>query len=112
MEGAHCLGGGSCDQTGLTLPTFEYSHNEGCSITGGYVYRGSAIPTLQGLYFFSDFCGGWVRSFRYDGATATELTEWPSLSAGGTIVSFGEDPAGELYLLEAGGRVSKIVPDP
>jgi glucose/arabinose dehydrogenase len=112
MEGAHCFGGSSCDQTGLTLPTFEYSHNEGCSITGGYVYRGSAIPTLQGLYFFADFCGGWVRSFRYDGATATELTEWPSLSAGGTIVSFGEDANGELYVIEEGGRVLKVVPDP
>ena len=54
MEGAHCLNGGQCDQTGLTLPTFEYDHDQGCSITGGYVYRGSAIPALQGLYFFGD----------------------------------------------------------
>ena len=69
MEGAHCLGGGQCDQTGLTLPTFEYAHDQGCSITGGYVYRGNAIPALQGLYFFGDYCQGWVRSIRYTGGS-------------------------------------------
>jgi glucose/arabinose dehydrogenase len=112
MEGTQCFGASSCDQEGLTLPTFEYGHSEGCSITGGYVYRGSAIPALQGLYFFADYCGGWVRSFRYSGGSAAELTEWPALSTGGSIVSFGEDAAGELYVIEAEGRVSRIVPDP
>jgi hypothetical protein len=53
-----------------------------------------------------------VRSFRYSGGSATELTEWPSLRTGGTIVSFGEDAAGEVYVVESGGRVSKIVPAP
>jgi glucose/arabinose dehydrogenase len=111
MEAMHCFVA-DCDQTGLTLPVFEYGHGEGCSITGGYVYRGSAIPALQGQYFFADLCRGWVRSVRYAGGSATELTEWPTLSTGGSIVSFGEDLAGELYILEAGGRVSKIVPNP
>lgn len=111
MEGAHCFSSG-CDPTGLDLPVYEYSHGEGCSITGGYVYRGSAVAALQGQYFFADLCRGWVRSFRYAGGSATELTDWPTLSTGGTIVSFGEDAAGELYVVEAGGRVSKIVPDP
>jgi glucose/arabinose dehydrogenase len=111
MEGAHCFGVETCDQAGLTLPTFEYGHGDGCSVTGGYVYRGGAIPDLQGQYFFADYCGGWVRSFRYSGGVATELTEWPSLSPGGSIVSFGEDAAGELYVIEADGRVSKVVPD-
>lgn len=111
MEGAHCFSSG-CDPSGLALPALEYDHREGCSITGGYVYRGSTVPALQGLYFFSDWCGGWVRSFRYSGGSATELTEWPSLRTGGIIVSFGEDAAGELYVIESGGRVSKIVPDP
>jgi glucose/arabinose dehydrogenase len=112
MEGTQCFGGDSCDQTGLTLPAFEYSHSEGCSVTGGYVYRGSAIPALQGQYFFGDYCSGWVRSFRYSEGSASELTDWPALSPGGSIVSFGEDPAGELYVIEAEGRVSKVVPDP
>lgn len=111
MEGAHCLQG-QCDPTGLTLPTFEYNHSQGCSITGGYVYRGSAIPALQGLYFYADFCDGWVRSFRYAGEAATEVTDWPALRPGGSITSFGEDPVGELYVLDSRGSVFKIVPDP
>ncbi|MGH7509820.1 MAG: PQQ-dependent sugar dehydrogenase [Gemmatimonadales bacterium] len=112
MEGTHCFASSSCDQSGLALPVLEYSHGQACSVIGGYVYRGSAVPALQGQYFFSDLCGLWVRSFRYAGGTATELTEWPSLSTGGSLVSFGEDAAGELYVIDAGGRVLKIVPDP
>lgn len=112
MEGLHCFHDAGCDQTGLTLPVQEYNHTEGCSITGGYVYRGSAIPALQGHYLYADLCQGWVRSFRYAGGAATEQTTWPTLSTGGSIVSFGEDAAGELYLLEAGGQVSRIVPAP
>jgi glucose/arabinose dehydrogenase len=112
MEGAHCLTGASCDQTGLTLPDFEYGHDQGCSITGGYVYRGSAIPALQGLYFFGDYCQGWVRSFRYASGTAAELTDWPTLRPGGSVLSFGEDAAGELYVLSSSGSVFKLVADP
>ena len=112
MEGAHCLDGSSCDQSGLTLPTLEYGHSQGCSVTGGYVYRGAAVPALQGLYFFADFCQGWVHSFRYVDGTATELTDWPSLRPGGEITSFGEDSAGELYVLTAGGGVFKVVAAP
>jgi len=112
MEGAHCLNGNSCDQNGLTLPTLEYGHSQGCSVTGGYVYRGAAVPALQGQYFFADFCQGWVHSFRYVDGTATELTDWPSLRPGGEITSFGEDPAGELYVLTAGGGVFKVVAAP
>jgi hypothetical protein len=96
----------------LTLPVLEYKHNQGCSVTGGYVYRGSAIPAVQGHYFYADLCQGWVRSFRYLAGMPTEEFSWPTLSPGGTIVSFGEDAAGELYILEAGGRVSRIVPEP
>jgi glucose/arabinose dehydrogenase len=112
MEGAHCFHQAGCDQTGLTPPLLEYNHTEGCSVTGGYVYRGSAIPAIQGHYFYADLCQRWVRSFRYAGGVATEETSWPTLSGGGTIVSFGEDAAGEMYILEAEGRVSKIVPEP
>ena len=112
MEGSHCLTGDQCDQTGLTLPAFEYDHGQGCSITGGYVYRGAAIPQLQGVYFFGDFCQGWVRSFRYSVEGAIELTDWPTLRPGGQITSFGEDSAGELYVVTGNGGVYKVVPDP
>lgn len=112
MEGNHCFNSGQCDRTGLTLPAHEYSHSQGCSITGGYVYRGSAVPALQGLYFFADFCQGWVRSLRYSGGAATELTDWRALQPGGSITSFGEDAAGELYLMVESGRVFKFVSEP
>jgi glucose/arabinose dehydrogenase len=110
MEGSHCFQGDGCDQTGLTLPVLEYSHGSGCSVTGGYVYRGTAIPDLQGHYFYADFCQGWVRSFRADGGVVSEEADWPTLRPGGGIPSFGEDAAGELYVLSAEGRVFKIVP--
>jgi hypothetical protein len=110
MEGRHCYESDSCDQTGLTLPVLEYGHDIGCSVSGGYVYRGSAIPDLQGHYFYADFCGGFVRSFRVEGGAAVDEFEWPTLRPGGTISSFGEDAAGELYVLISEGRVFKIVP--
>jgi glucose/arabinose dehydrogenase len=111
MEGKHCFSSSSCDQSGLTVPLLEYDHGQGCSITGGYVYRGSAIPALQGLYFFADFCQGWVRSFRHARGIATELTDWRVLQPGGSITSFGEDAAGELYLMSTNGGVFRIVPE-
>ena len=111
MEGTHCYNASTCNQSGLTLPVLEYAHSEGCSVTGGYVYRGSVIPALQGLYFFGDYCQGWVRSFRYQGGSATELTDWPTLRPGGSITSFGEDAAGELYVVIQSGSVFKIVPE-
>jgi glucose/arabinose dehydrogenase len=110
MEGAHCFESSGCDQTGLTLPLVEYPHGGACSVTGGYVYRGAAIPALQGHYFYSDFCDAWVRSFRMEGDVAVDQFEWPTLRPGASIPSYGEDSAGELYLLLTDGRVLKIVP--
>jgi hypothetical protein len=109
MEGLHCLRA-TCDQAGLTLPVIEYSHSEGCSVTGGYVYRGAALTGLQGQYFYADYCGAWVRSFRMEGGVAVEQREWSELQPGGMITSFGEDAAGELYVLTEEGGVFKIVP--
>lgn len=109
MEGQHCSGAAGCE--GLTPPVVEYSHSEGCSVTGGYVYRGAALPVLQGRYFYSDFCQGWVRSIRMEGGVAVEQTDWPALEPGGFVTSFGEDAAGELYLLTEEGGVYKIVPN-
>lgn len=111
MEGGHCFQINiQCDQTGLTLPVLEYDHTEGCSVIGGYVYRGAAIPPLQGNYFYADYCVGWVRSFRVDGGVAVDRAAWPTLEPGGPITSFGEDAAGELYVLTEEGGVFKIVP--
>ena len=88
----------------------EYDHGQGCSVTGGYVYRGTAIPALQGQYFYADSCSGFVRSLRYAGGVVTDQAEWPTLRPGGAVPSFGEDATGELYVLSADGRVLKIVP--
>jgi glucose/arabinose dehydrogenase len=112
MEGSRCFATGQCDQNGLVLPTLEYGHTQGCSVTGGYVYRGAAIPSLQGLYFYGDYCQGWVRSLRYTEGAATEVTEWPTLRPGGSVTSFGEDAAGELYVVTEGGSVFKMVLEP
>lgn len=109
MEGTRCYNAASCDMSGLTLPVLDYTHSDGCSVTGGYVYRGSAIPALAGTYFYSDFCGGWVRSFRYVGGAVTEAGSWDALEPGGGVPSFGEDSAGELYILSASGGVYRIV---
>jgi glucose/arabinose dehydrogenase len=112
MEGTACFGAASCDRTGLTLPVFEYAHgaNEvnGCSITGGYVYRGTAIPELAGRYFYSDYCRGYIKSFFATGAGVVEQRDW-GLGAAGQVVSFGRDGAGELYVVSAGGRIFRIV---
>lgn len=111
MEGAHCYNAASCDQTGLVLPVLEYSHGEGCSITGGYVYRGSAVPILAGHYLYADYCSGWIRSFRYAGGEAVDNRDWSNvLEPGTSISSFGEDALGELYVLTLSGDVFRIVP--
>lgn len=112
MEGSACFSGGSCDRNGLTLPVLEYGHSEGCSVTGGYVYRGTALGAFAGHYFYADYCEGWVRSFRLSGTGVTEQQDWPSLRPGGQILSFGEDARGELYILSGSGRVFRIEPQP
>jgi glucose/arabinose dehydrogenase len=109
MEGSHCTRASGCSEE-LTRPVVEYSHSEGCAVTGGYVYRGAALPQLQGRYFYADYCGGWVRSLRMEGGAAGEATEWPELSPEGFVTSFGEDTAGELYLATQEGTIYKIIP--
>ncbi len=113
MEGLHCFEPSSgCDQSGITLPVVEYDHGDGCSVTGGFVYRGSALPTLKGAYFYSDYCSGFVRSFRFAGGQATDERRWTQLEpSGGGITSFGTDAVGELYVLTQGGSVYEIVPE-
>lgn len=109
MEGVHCYRTLSCKRDGLVLPVLEYGHSEGCSITGGYVYRGSRIPSLVGHYFYADYCDGWIRSFKYENGKVSEPREW-NLGRIGSILSFGEDAAGELYVLSDNGRVYMLTP--
>ncbi|NIP81972.1 MAG: hypothetical protein GWM90_23235 [Gemmatimonadetes bacterium] len=110
LEGSHCYDASSCDRSGLEVPVHEYSHDEGCSITGGYVYRGNAITGIDGHYFYGDFCGGWVASFRYDGADAVDHTRY-GFGDIGRVLSFGRDAAGELYVLTDQGTVYRLVPN-
>lgn len=111
MEGTHCFIPADCDPSGLTLPVLEYPHPEGCSITGGFVYRGAAIPELDGHYFYADWCTLFVRSFRYEAASVTDEKDWSEDLAGvGQINSFGVDAAGELYVATWSGTVARIVP--
>ena len=111
MEGTHCFGPGECDRTGLALPVHEYAHAEGCSVTGGHVYRGTALSGLAGTYFYSDFCTGFLRSFRMSGVTAVDHREW-DVGDLGQVLSFGEDSGGELYVLSRDGSVYRLEPDP
>jgi hypothetical protein len=113
MEGGVCYLP-ACTPTGLTLPAWTYPHSEGCSVTGGYVYRGATVPALSGLYLFADYCNGWVRSFRWTAGNATAVTDQPALAPGGPISSFGEDARGELYILEYGapGALYRIISGP
>jgi len=111
MEGAICFSPSSgCNQAGLTLPVLDYDHSQGCSVTGGYVYRGTAVPALQGRYLYADWCQGWVRSFRMQGGQAVDRMDWPTLAPGGSITSFGQDAQGEVYVLVGQGSVYRIVP--
>ena len=111
MEGTHCFNPSSnCNPGGLKLPILEYAHGnneENCSITGGYRYRGSRIPSLRGAYLFGDFCSG--RIFRARLASG----KWTAAQLAATSFSlstFGEDATGELYLADLSSGVYKIVP--
>jgi glucose/arabinose dehydrogenase len=107
MEGAHCFNPSTnCNDGSLVLPLFEYSHSFGCSVTGGYRYRGSRYPRLAGTYFYGDFCSGTIWAARESGGT------WSSevfLETARPISSFGEDLTGEVYVVTIDGGVWRIV---
>jgi glucose/arabinose dehydrogenase len=108
MEGFSCYNAVTCTQTGLTPPVIDYAtHVAGtCSVTGGYVYRGSAIPDIRGHYFYSDYCAGFLRSFRYSNGAVVDKKDWGLTM--GSVASFGVDIGGELYVL-SGDSVLKLV---
>lgn len=108
----------SCpDRAPFTFPVLEYDHGQGCSVTGGYVYRGCALPDLHGTYFYSDYCSSFVRTFRgvAGGVAQDQRDRSTDLEPAGArtldnVVSFGEDARGELYVVDRDGELYRIVP--
>jgi hypothetical protein len=106
MEGFHCYNPAQCVRTDLTLPVAEYDHTEGCSITGGSVYRGQISPLMHGIYFYGDFCTGRIWGLKHNG------TAWQTVLFVDTtfnITAFGEDESGELYVADyTNGRIFRM----
>ena len=112
MEGPSCYGSPSCNQSGMQRPAVSYTHeNSTCSVIGGFVYRGQKIPEIKGQYFYSDYCNSWLRSFGFANGRVTDQHDWP-VGRLGSIVSFGEDAQGELYICTSSGRVYRIIKSP
>ncbi|UCF66569.1 MAG: PQQ-dependent sugar dehydrogenase, partial [Acidobacteriota bacterium] len=131
MEGDHCFdpsnanncnpsavtcgSSPACNDPGLTDPLVEYGHANGCSVTGGFVYRGCRMPSLRGTYFYGDYCSAFINSFRVVAGVPTEQTDWTTqLDPGGQLVngltSFGKNGLGELFIVDRSGQVLKILP--
>lgn len=120
LEGSHCspVSTTGCSDPGAVLPTLEYTHPgrpgvagsthpTGCSVTGGYVYRGTKIVALRGMYFYGDFCAGWVRSFRIENGVAVDQQQW--FDNIGSIIAFSEDASGELYVITLEKKMFRII---
>jgi hypothetical protein len=112
MEGTACYRSTGCDSGAYVAPRFEYQHGaqavNGCSITGGFVYRGTALPELAGRYLYSDYCKGFLKSFLYANGAVSEQKDW-GIAGIGNVLSFGQDGQGELYMLAGSGKVYRIV---
>jgi glucose/arabinose dehydrogenase len=94
------------DPASLTPPVVEYDHGQGCSVTGGYVYRGRALLDLQGVYFFGDYCSGSIFAARRGSLGQWQQTLW--IDTGNIITSFGEDESGELYFTDYKGGIYRL----
>lgn len=109
VEGTHCYPSHveTCNQENLEPPIYEYPRSGGnCSVTGGYVYRGSQMPSLYGAYIYGDFCSGRIWALWYDGTNVTENLELTK--APGRISSFGEDQDGEIYVLSFDKNIYRL----
>ena len=124
MEGNHCYDSEECDKKGLTNPIFNYPSDAsyafslmgikqkdvyGCSVTGGYLYRGDKINRLKNLYLFSDFCSGKVWALNQDNLNVLDVTKELFFDTKNMISSFGQDINGELYIVEFSGTIYKII---
>lgn len=104
-----------CNDPALTLPLVQYGHGSGCSVIGGYPYRGCQMPNFRGKYFYGDYCDGFVRSFRVSGGTATQQEDWttaldPTGELTSSFTSFGVDARGEMFMTDRDGLVFRISP--
>ncbi|MGI9642580.1 MAG: PQQ-dependent sugar dehydrogenase [Acidimicrobiia bacterium] len=105
MEGTSCFQSSSCEVDPYVLPVTEFGRDRGCSVTGGYVYRGSAIPELDGEYFYSDYCGGFLASF----STTNGDVDWSDrVERLPSVSSFGVGGDGELYVIGHSGSVHRL----
>ena len=105
MEGLACYKPPSgCSTSGLQMPRAVYDHGQGCSVTGGYVYRGPSMPELNGWFVYGDFCSGKIWAVNTVGSAAPVLLA----NTGLPIASFGELPDGELLVLTFANAVYKL----
>jgi hypothetical protein len=105
LEGDECFESDSCSSAGVTGPVASYTHDEGCSITGGLVYRGSRLPALYGAYLFADYCSGTLWATAADSPGQIQI-----INAGlDNPASFGTDQSGEVYVVGQNGYIWKIV---
>jgi glucose/arabinose dehydrogenase len=114
LEANTCLEGESCQSAGMTPPILEYARSWGCSVTGGYVYRGAAIPALRGYYFYGDYCTGNIGRLRVENGVAVDaedITEDINPDGVNEITSFGIDPSGEMLVVDRGGAIYRIEAD-
>jgi glucose/arabinose dehydrogenase len=106
-EGSHSYSDqANANTTGLTEPIFDYGHDSGCSVTGGFVYRGKDLPDFQGVYLFGDYCSGLIW-----GLVPNDANSWDTkilFSSGYNISSFAEDEKGEIYLLDLNGSIYRL----
>jgi glucose/arabinose dehydrogenase len=107
MEGSQCYNSSTCDKSGKTLPIAEYDHSEGSAVIGGYVYKGTAIPSLSGIYVFGDLSGGKIWGLQE--TSPGTWTRTTLVSTALTLSSFGQDESGEVYVIDyGGGNVLKL----
>ena len=106
MEGSSCFRDNRCDRDEFVPPVAEYGRDGGCSVTGGYVYRGSRLPALVGAYLYGDFCTGKIWALRYDGSRVTENAQIADTDL--QISSFAEGPDGEVYILSFTGQIARL----
>ena len=106
MEGAHCFREETCSEEGLTLPITEYGHDLGCTVIGGYVYRGTELPDLEGTYLFADYCSG--RIFAIEADTTSMVVPEEVGQVDGRASAFGEGEDGELYITTLDGTIYRV----
>jgi len=105
MEGAHSFNAATCHHSNLALPILEYDHTQGCSVTGGFVYRGVKFTGMQGIYFYGDYCKGKIWGLRLvNGVQQNNLLIDTTLN----ISSFGENEAGDLFVVDLNGSIFEI----